>query len=146
MEITLQISDYLKALVGEEFHEQLAFSKYFIGDWVLGILISLNFAAFRTIGFQFACILNPVKNVIRYAASFTLTLYLFHQPLLQFYAALISGEEGTSWFFWQTIIATLSTIFVIGLLTEHKRDGIRQWLRKRLSKLGKTAFIKRILT
>jgi len=146
MKITWQLSIFLKTLVGAEFHKQLAFSKFFIGDWVVGILILLNFTGFRTIGSQFASILDPFKHIIRYAASFTLTLYLFHQPLLRFYAALIAGEEGNIYFFWQTIIATLLTVFLLGLLTEHRRDSMRQWLRKKLTKLEKMAIMQRILT
>lgn len=145
MDFTMLITEYLKTVVGEKFHKQLAFSKYFLGDWILGILILLNFAAFRTIGPQFAWILNPFKNIIRYAASFTLTLYLFHQPLLQFYAALIAGKEGNIWYFWQTITATLITIFLLGLLTERRREGMRSWLRKKMAILEKANFMKRIL-
>lgn len=145
LKFTWELSQYLKSLVGAEFHKQLAFSKFFLGDWVVGILILLNFAAFRLIGSQFACILNPLKGIIRYAASFTLTLYLFHQPLLRFYAALIAGEADDIWYFWQTMAATLITIFFLGLLTEHKREGMRRWLREKLARLEKKAFMQRIL-
>lgn len=143
-EVTIQISEYLKIYIGDEFHEKLAFSKYFLGDYILGPLIVLNFAGFRAMGHQLAWLLNPFKKVIRYAASFTLTLYLFHQPLIQFYAALIAGEEGEIGYFWQTIAATMVTIFILGYLTERRREGMRQWLRVKLSGLEKRPLMQRV--
>ncbi len=145
MKITWHLSGYLKSLIGENFHTQLAFSKFFLGDWIVGILVLLNFAAFRAIGPQFSFILNPLKTIIRYTASFTLTLYLFHQPLLLFFAALIGGENSDNWYFWQTMTATMVTIFFLGLLTEHRREGMRQWLRKKLEQLENTPFMQRLL-
>jgi peptidoglycan/LPS O-acetylase OafA/YrhL len=144
LDITNQISASLKTLVGAEFHTQLAFSKYFLGDWILGVLIFINFAAFHAIAEQFSILLNPLKKIIRYAASFTLTLYLFHQPLILFYAALFSGEKGNDVYFWQTIIATIFTIFVLGHLTEHRREGLRQWLRIKLLTLEQHPYILQI--
>ncbi len=145
LDITNQISSYLKSQIGENLHYQLAFSKYFLGDWVLGFLILINFAGFRAIAECFSFFLDPAKKLIRYAASFTLTLYLFHQPLIQFYAALISGEKGSPVYFWQTMSATLVTIFILGILTEHKREGIRQWLRTKLSVIESRPFLHKIL-
>ncbi len=146
LDITNLISGQLKAWVGSEFHEQLAFSKYFLGDWILGLLIVFNFAGFRAIAPQFSWMLDPFKNIIRYLASFTLTLYLFHQPLIQFYAALISGEKGNSIYFWQTIIATLITIYILAYLTERRRESIRQWLRTKLITLEEKPMIARLFS
>lgn len=140
------ISLFLKTLVGETFHTQLAFSKYFLGDWVLGGLILINFAAFRAIAEHFSFLFNPVKKIIRYAASFTLTLYLFHQPLILFFAALIPGEKGNIIYFWQTMAATIITIFFIGLFTEHKREDLRYWLRIKLSALEQHPFVQRFIS
>jgi peptidoglycan/LPS O-acetylase OafA/YrhL len=145
-DITNRISSQLKILTGTEFHTQLAFSKYFLGDWALGVLILINFAAFRTIAPQFSILLNPFKGIIRYAASFTLTLYLFHQPLIQFYAALISGEKGNIIYFWQTMAATMLTIFILGHVTEHKREKLRNWLRIKLLILEEHPIVQRITT
>jgi len=146
LDITNYISEYVKALVGIKFHTQLAFSKYFLGDWVLGVLIFVNFTAFQAIAEQFSIFLKPLSRIIRYSASFTLTLYLFHQPLIQFYAALISGEKGNIVYFWQTMTATLLTIFALGHLTEHRREEIRQWLRIKLLILEQHPFIQKITT
>ncbi len=146
LDITNYFSEYVKALVGIKFHTQLAFSKYFLGDWVLGVLIFLNFTAFQAIAEQFSILLNPLSRMIRYSASFTLTLYLFHQPLIQFYAALISGEKGNIVYFWQTMTATMLTIFALGHLTEHRREEIRRWLLIKLSILEQHPYIRKITT
>ena len=130
--ITSQISDWLKEIIGKDAHTYLAFSRYFIGDWFIGLLVLANFAGFRAIAPAFAKIFNPFESPIRFFASYTLTIYLFHQPLLLLFSALINGDPETSSFYWITLAATLFTSFIIGSLTEIKREKFRYWLRQKL--------------
>jgi peptidoglycan/LPS O-acetylase OafA/YrhL len=142
---TEEITESLKAIVGSELHKLLAFSKYFLGDWILGIVISINFVGFSAISKQFSIILDPCKKIIRFAASFTLSLYLFHQPLIHFYNALIPAEKGSDSLYWQTVIYTIITILLLGYFTELKRAGLRNWLKEKFCVLETRPFMVKIL-
>lgn len=146
-EVTYLISDQLKLIIGAYAHEQLAFSKFFLGDWVIGVLVMANFAGFRAIAPAFSQLLDPFASAIRFLASFTLTLYLLHQPLILFFAALFNGDPGSRVFYWSTMGATFATIFLIGSYTEKKRGAMRLWVRINLERLERNSeTLKTVLT
>ena len=94
------------------------YSTQFLYDTVLGIVVSANFAAISSLS-PLLDKLRAVEKPIRYLASFTFSLYLFHGPLtdlflkvwnlnhpLQFYAAMgvcvyllaQVSEKRTDWY------------------------------------------------
>jgi peptidoglycan/LPS O-acetylase OafA/YrhL len=103
----------------------LAYSGYPLTDYPLAILVAANFyaAAYaHRLGKLFLAFARP----IRLFASFTLTIYLFHLPLLVlFHDALhVSG--------WLCLGAVAASIVVLGYLTEHRRGELRALLARLL--------------
>ncbi|MFP5392745.1 MAG: acyltransferase family protein [Gammaproteobacteria bacterium] len=125
----------LKELVGPVWHREAAFSRYFLTDYLLALIIAANFVGFRGIAHRFAAPLRLAERPIRWVASFTFSLYIFHQPLLQFYAALINGDPRQPWFYSAVMAATFATVVVLGYLLERKRDGWRRAFHALLSSL-----------
>jgi hypothetical protein len=109
-----------------------AFSKYFITDYLLALIIGANFVGFRGIAHHFSMLLLPFEGLIRWLAGFTFSLYILHQPLLQFYAAIINGDPSGPLFYLAVMTATLASVVLIGMFTEQKRFRLRSAVHRRL--------------
>lgn len=128
----------LRELLGPVWYKQAAFSRYFIFDYLLALIIAANFVGFRGIARHFAAPLLLCERPIRWVASFTFSLYLLHQPLLLFFAAQINGDPSGYLFYAQVLGATLASVVAIGMVTEHKRTHLRDAIRKLLLWLTQT--------
>ena len=125
-------SDWLKSVIGAEWHRQLTFSKFFVGDYLLGALVFLNFAAMRALSGFFAPLLQRLERPIRTLASYTLTLYLMHQPLFLFWAAVIRGDPDGRAYWWMTTALVALSVFIVGYITEKRRHLLKLSVKKYL--------------
>ncbi len=125
-------SEWMRRLVGEHLHRQLTFSKFVLTDYPLALIIAANFVGFRAIAPVAGRVLLPFERPIRHLSAYTFSLYLMHQPLLQFYGALIDGDPAGPWYFLAVLAATLATIWLAGSVTELRRHALRAWLLARL--------------
>jgi peptidoglycan/LPS O-acetylase OafA/YrhL len=128
-------SQLLRSLIGDKWHTTAAFSKFFITDYLLALIIAANFVGFRGIAHRFATPLLLAEKPIRWLAGYTFSLYILHQPLLQFFAALFNGDPSGILFYCEVMGATVLTIGVIGAFTEHKRHHLKTMLAKALTSL-----------
>lgn len=128
-------SQLLLRLVGEKWHHQATFSKFFIMDYPLALIIAANFVGFRGIAQFFSAPLLAFEKPIRWLSCYTFSLYIVHQPLLQFFAAVFNGDPAGKLFYAEVIGATVLTIGVLGALTEHQRHHLRGWLRRALTRM-----------
>lgn len=117
-------SDWLRQLIGPTLHHQMAFSKFFITDYLLALIVACNFLGMRAIAPYLSAPLLWAEPVIRWVAGYTFSAYILHQPLLQFYAALFNGDPRQPWFYLATMTATLASIVAIASVTEGRR---RYW-------------------
>jgi peptidoglycan/LPS O-acetylase OafA/YrhL len=69
---------------------KLAWSRHFVWHYFVGILVAINIIGFRSIpNFTW----NPVvEKIIRKSAAQTLSIYLFHYPLIFFLSAALSDD------------------------------------------------------
>jgi peptidoglycan/LPS O-acetylase OafA/YrhL len=105
----------------------LAYSASPLTDYPLAILVAMNFyaaAQARRIGTVLLVFARP----IRLLASFTLTIYLFHLPLL----VLFRDALDTSGLI--CLGAVLVSIIGLGYLTEHRRGDFRALLLRHRQK------------
>jgi hypothetical protein len=99
----------------------LAFSGYALTDYPLSMLVALNFLAAAHIG-RAGRVLLLCARPVRAFASYTLTTYLFHVPLLVLFWDVL-GLSG------RTCLAALAaSIIVVGSLTERRRRAFRALL------------------
>ncbi len=99
----------------------LAFSGYPLTDYALAILVALNFYA-AAHAHRLAGLLLPFRKPIRLLASFTLTIYLFHLPLLILFWDVLHAPA------WFCVVALSASIVGLGYLTEHRRRDLRRLL------------------
>lgn len=130
--ITEQTAAFFKALVGEKWHAEFTFSKFFLSDYLLGLLVFLNFAGMRRISSRLEPTLILFERPIRFLAGYTLTLYLLHQPLFLFWAAVLRGDPSR-YIFWSATTALVAvSVFAVGYVTENKRHALKNWLEQKL--------------
>lgn len=101
-------------------------SNQFLGDYLLGLIVSANFIAAASLGNRLR-VLFKIEKPIRYLASFTLSVYLFHMPLtvLIWNGLNVRSVAGFA-------LLLVIGIFVLGSLTERKNKFYRERLEKKL--------------
>lgn len=131
--VSQQGSEWLYRVLGAGLHRELAFSKFFVGDYLLALIVAANFLGMRAwVAARPVPVLVP-SALIRTLAGYTFTAYVLHQPLLQFFAAGIDGDPYRPRFYLATMGATLLAIVVVGALTEHQRHHWRHWCGRGLN-------------
>jgi peptidoglycan/LPS O-acetylase OafA/YrhL len=119
----------LGKLIGAHWAREFAFSRYFIMDYPLALIVAANFIGSRNISFRFGWLLVPLERPIRWIAALTFPLYIMHQPLMQFFSALINGNPNTPVFYLETMACTLLTVAILGTYSERKRPAFKRWIQ-----------------
>lgn len=116
--------DWMHRMVGSWVSTQLAQSRVFWLDWMLGLAVAANFAGAR----RMAAFLPPLPfaPVIRWAAGVSFAAYLFHMPLLHLCAAFLPPSYG-----WLAVTLTLGAIALLGTSVERTK----RWWHRRLDSL-----------
>jgi peptidoglycan/LPS O-acetylase OafA/YrhL len=120
------LREVVAKLVGTSFQVQrMAWSGEFIGDYLLGLLVALNFLSFRACAPVVGRVLLPFTLPIRWAAGYTFSLYLFHRPLILLYTASIHGNLRSEAFYCEVVLLVLLSVVVLGSVTEHRKKWVR---------------------
>jgi len=103
------------------FMRSLNGSNQFVGDFLLGLIVAANFVAAASIN-RHLDVLRIIESPIRYLASFTLSVYLFHLPLTVFIwnGLQVRSVPGFA-------LLLLTGIFILGSVTERKNKLLRDW-------------------
>jgi peptidoglycan/LPS O-acetylase OafA/YrhL len=107
----------------------LAFSIIFIPATLFGALMALNLYAFPSLERYFAAALSKIERPVRWVAGATLSIYLYHYPLLYLFGALFRVEPTSP--FWKNlaiVVCTLGCCFALSAFTESKKRTVRGWL------------------
>lgn len=126
---------WIKATFGAYVYKTLAFSQTFPADYLLGILVFINFIAMRRIAEQLGAFFLYIERPVRLLASYTLTLYLLHQPLFLFWAAVLQGDPHGYANWWRMSALTAASIAVIGYFTENKRQAFKSSITHALQRI-----------
>ena len=118
--------------VGPKLYRELTFSKFFVADYLLCLLVFANFAGIRRLCRDLPLRAEPLERAVRFVAGFTFTLYLLHQPLFLFWGAVLTGKTGTlaSWLLVTAL--TFGSVWLIGQVTENKRHLLKDWIARHL--------------
>jgi peptidoglycan/LPS O-acetylase OafA/YrhL len=124
------------AVLGRELCDRLLWSQFFISSYLIAAMIAANFIGFSCIADNFDSLFRRLEKPIRYLASFTLTTYLLHFPLMLFFVTLLPGARQNYFDRALLLLAVAASIFVIGIFTEHKKHIARNLLTKVFEKFG----------
>ena len=106
--------------------EELNFSKTFLASYVVGILFALHLIGVAAISHRLRLVL--AERPIRYLASFTFSLYLFHYPLLFFFTAVAERTGMSAYRMLVVPASTLVVVWVLGEVTERRKSTVRRWV------------------
>ncbi len=127
--------DYGEQLLGERLHSQLSFSREFVGDYYLGLMLALHFIGLRILLARISHLPKRLEISIRFLAGATFSIYLFHQPLLWFYIAVFSSvEEGLPRYL-VVVPLTLLSCFILSTFTEKKKNVWKGWIEQLLQRI-----------
>lgn len=131
------ITEWLKTQMGPDLHREFTFSKFFPADYILGILVAANFAAMRNVAVQIEPLMQIIESPVKRLASYTFTLYLLHQPLFLFWAAVLRGDPSGHAYWLATTVLMAISVGIIGYFTENKRHQLRKGIEKALCRIDR---------
>ncbi|MCP5128684.1 MAG: acyltransferase [Pseudomonadales bacterium] len=121
-------SNFLEQLMGEERHTQLAFSRQFVSDYYLGVVLSLHFVAMKTLLARVGQPPRRFEVAVRYLAGATFSIYLFHQPLLWFFSAVFASIEPDIGRYVIAVCLTFLSAMLLSTVTERKKHWWHNWI------------------
>jgi peptidoglycan/LPS O-acetylase OafA/YrhL len=101
--------------------------------YIIAVIVAANLVGFDVVGSAFLPLLQRCRRGIRYAASHTFSMYLFHYPLLSFFAAVTWVERGTWWSLAVIYGGTLVAILAFAPLTEWRKASVAGILQRGVS-------------
>lgn len=137
------VSEQLKDLIGVYWHRELAFSKWFLTDYLLTLIVALNFVGMQRVAMRYVGLALLVEKPIRAVAAFTFAIYLLHQPLIYFFAALIDLPTTGYTRYAAVMACVITATVVIGGVTERRRFALRCHLLKILNRLASSPCMRR---
>jgi peptidoglycan/LPS O-acetylase OafA/YrhL len=106
-------------------------------DYVIGLLIAANFAAFQFSSAYFTKLLEPVGGAIRWLAGATFTLYLAHYPIGRFVAQVFPWPVGSTQERVALVVVTVFSVFLLAEYTERRKapwhHALQLWFGRRNS-------------
>jgi peptidoglycan/LPS O-acetylase OafA/YrhL len=118
--------EWTYAWLGKGFvRRELMWSDEFLSAYVIGVLVACNFAGFHALSGQLAPLMARGERWIRRGAGATFSIYLFHYPLLQFYAALLALDPKSPASPVVLFLLTVATCSVLAVFTESRKDFAR---------------------
>ncbi len=102
------------------------YGRYLIADYFEAIVFTLHLLFVPSLLIKLGHILEACSSFIRWTASLTFALYLFHRPLIQLFV-LISPEEPSSWLTRAIVLlGTLIIIITLGRWSEKQKYTIKR--------------------
>ena len=127
---------WLKAALGQDVAQYLGFANYVVGDYLLTLLVCLNFAGMRALLAGSGGWLIALERPIRQVAGCTFTLYLLHLPLFLMWSAIVRGNPAQPWY-WLTVTALVfASVVLVSRQTEAHRYRLRGWLLALFARRG----------
>lgn len=120
--------NFTENLLGaEQARQTLAFTRQFLSDYYLGFFVALHFAAMSVLSSRVQGVLVLMEKPIRWLAGYTLAVYLLHQPLLNFFHAVLYTEEMNAMPYIAILALTFVVAMAIGHYTEKKKYVWKRW-------------------
>jgi peptidoglycan/LPS O-acetylase OafA/YrhL len=139
-EFSRLLLDWTVANLGSKFvHDQLGYSENFLSNYIIGMLIAIHFVGVASIVPRISRVLGRFEAPIRYVAGYTFAAYLFHYPLLQFFAALTSSLDKSLLRSAIIIFGTLGVIWGLGTITERRKSDLKRWLLSAYESISRRA-------
>jgi len=101
---------------------ELGASNQFVGDNILGLIVALNFYSVSKLNLEIINF-NKIRKYIKFVASFTFSIYLFHLPVFSFLWGVLGLRSP-----WLIFALLLLAIAGLGQMTERQLPRFRRLL------------------
>jgi peptidoglycan/LPS O-acetylase OafA/YrhL len=125
--VSLPLTHVMQDWAGPWLYRQLAQARLFWFDWLLGALVAAHLAGARAV--MASLPLERIERPVRACAGVSFAAYLFHVPVLDFWAAFLPPSQG-----WLAILLTLGIIATLGRLAERSKP----WWHYRVDRLSRS--------
>jgi peptidoglycan/LPS O-acetylase OafA/YrhL len=132
--VSQPLTHIMEGWVGPFIYRQLAQARLFWFDWLLGALFAAHLAGARRV--MASVPLDRIAAPVRACAGVSFAAYLFHVPVLDFWAAFLPQSQG-----WLAIALTLAVIATLGAAAEHSKP----WWRRTLDRLSRSQGFKNFM-
>jgi peptidoglycan/LPS O-acetylase OafA/YrhL len=123
-------------LLGEHFYYLMGHAQTFIWYTLLGVVVAISFLGFSGVQDAALPMLRPFRRVIRWISYYTLSIYLFHFPLMLMISAALNHRPIGPIRSLATLCLTLTGTIVLGYLFEPQRLHIRTLLSRLFDRSG----------
>lgn len=106
----------------------LGFSKQYVADYITTVLLCGVFIAVFMLRLEIPTAAEPVARAAVKASSFTFSLYLYHMPLLLFFAAASHQVIPT-------MAGSLFAVYLLARLTEQQKTPVKTYVARCLKRL-----------
>lgn len=119
--------------LGARLYRQLGWSNIFVADYLVATLAALHFIGLAAIAPRLSKALAAMAHPARYLSSFSFSTYLYHFPLLLFFAALAGRLLQGAPRALLVLPCTVAAIWMLGSVTERRRYRLERWLAQALT-------------
>jgi len=118
---------------------RLNYSQRFLTDYLVGLLIVLNFTSFRAVQSYFSLGLYTLAPAIRFLAGYTFSLYLYHFPIMMFCSKIFPNSTNSLTYYLMTVMVVFSLCLLVGQFTEKQKWVVRALLMGAANVTGRIA-------
>lgn len=101
-----------------------------LADYLYAIIFTVNLIAAPSILPLFSPLFKIIGKYVVFAASFTFSLYLFHRPLIQFFATFNTEAPESLINRFLVIGGTLFVTVIIGFWAENQKYTLKKYIKK----------------
>jgi peptidoglycan/LPS O-acetylase OafA/YrhL len=114
----------------------LYFPNIFAFAMMSAVLVAMNLLSFPALEQFLAGALRKIEKPVRAVAGATLSIYLYHFPLLLLFGALLHVRATSpAWVNGVILIGTLGCCFALSAVTERRKHLVRAWIEAGLQGL-----------
>ena len=119
------VNSHIFLIIPQKYNESL---DHIGSDYLLSIFVALNMFSFYFFGETCNVFNGNFVKIVRFASSYTFSLYLYHLPILFFFSAIIPCNQFPIVSFISCTFLTIVFIVIIGNFSEReKRQFIKEY-------------------
>jgi len=111
---------------GEWFYVEMNFSRYFAADWLLALIIAINFNAARKLTTYLPELKAGTLGWVGFVGSLTYALYIIHFPFIYMWGSVFQAMAPGAVKYWLVLTLTLISVGAIAFAGEKLRPRMRK--------------------
>ncbi len=111
---------------GEWFYVEMNFSRYFAADWLLSLVIAINFVAARRLATFLPELKAGTLGWVGIVGSLTYALYIIHFPFIYMWGSIFQAMAPGADKYWLVLTLTLISVGAVAFTGEKLRPRMRK--------------------